>query len=547
MSTMWLFSVLAGFFMLNVLTTALPGNQECDNHCYPGASCWPGIDEELELFKNIKGDVLTAYNEEYRREVLMVNTRVTEFPFLVVMAETVDDVIYAVKYANRHNMKITIRSSGHDYIGRSTWHGSLQINLSRMKGLNFNLNSTRHQEGEVTAQSGNSWLRLYNETNKLGRVIVGGSAHTVSMGGYTLGGGHSPIGRKFGMAVDNLLEVEMVTSNGSLVYANISGTVLVDTETGTTHTTTDTDIFWAVRGGGGSTYGIVTAFTYKLHNDSKMVKVTCYSPIYNALGQDVGRPIIQAFDNLASTTLAPEWGGYEIITSSGDPKAGTEGTVLLVLNHFGEWGSPSFNTLGPFIPIAEKHCAFQNMSNFLEYEIESKDALFYRTYVYNTLLQPNSFTPEYYNFMYRMFNEPNVARLQAGVGCTGTLIGGNMKIKDPDSTAVNPNFRTGVYSMSCGMSWSDAFMDKAVVDQAIQFTKGFVKHGNGTYFNEPSAYLPNWKTAYWGGHYDRLLAIKQRWDPQNVFTCLHCVGSNDTKGHTADPHIPDIHIPSIVG
>ena len=150
-------------FVCSIFTASGVGQQECDNHCYPGESCWPSLYEELELFKHIKGDILSAYDENYRKEVLTVNTRILKYPFFVVMAETVNDVIYAVNYANKYNMKITIRSSGHDYIGRNTWHGSLQINLSRMKGLKFNLNSTRHPEGEVTAQSGNSWLRLYNE------------------------------------------------------------------------------------------------------------------------------------------------------------------------------------------------------------------------------------------------------------------------------------------------------------------------------------------------------------------------------------------------
>lgn len=541
--------LLQAFLLVSVFSTAVFGtNQECDNRCFPGASCWPNLDGELDLYKNIKGKVLTAYDEEYRARVLMINTRVTELPFLIVMAETVDDVIYAVKYANRYNMKITIRSSGHDYIGRSTWHGSLQINLANMQDLKFNLNSSRNAAGEVTAQSGNPWLRLYNETNKLGRVIVGGSAHTVSMGGYTLGGGHSPIGRKFGMAVDNLLEVEMVAANGSLVYANESGTTVIDTESGRSQHSYNTDIFWAVRGGGGSTYGIVTAFTYKLHYDSKMVKVTCYSPVYDSFGTDVGRPFLEAFDKLASS-LAPEWGGYEIITSGSDPIKNTRGTILLVLNHFGEWGSPSFNTFAPFEPIAQTHCKFENVSDFLEYEVTANDALYFRSYIFNSLIQPSSFRAEYYNFMYSMFTDPQIEKIQAGIGCTGTLIGGNMKIKDPHSTAVNPNFRTAVYSMSCGMSWDDPFRDHAVIALAEQFTKGFLNHGNGTYFNEPSAYLPNWKTAYWGGHYDRLLAIKQQWDPDNVFTCLHCVGSDIGKpARTQTTHAPpDIHLPAIVG
>lgn len=155
-------------FVIGIFFSTLvnAGHQECDNHCYPGESCWPSLDEELDLYKNIKGRVYSAYDKEYRDAVLMINTRVTEYPFFIVMASSVDDVIFAVKYANKFNMKITIRSSGHDYIGRSTGHGSLQINLGNMKDLKFNLNSSRHSEGEVTAQSGNTWLRVYEEVSK---------------------------------------------------------------------------------------------------------------------------------------------------------------------------------------------------------------------------------------------------------------------------------------------------------------------------------------------------------------------------------------------
>ena len=268
----------------------------------------------------------------------------------------------------------------------------------------------------------NAAYKYFLQTSKLGRVIVGSTGHTISVGGYTLGGGYSPIGRKFGMAVDNLLEVEMVTANGSLVYANISGTTYVDVDTGVTSTSTDNDIFWAVRGGGGSTYGIVTAFTYKLHNDSKMVKALCYSPMYDAAGHDVGRSVIQAFDKLASTTLAPEWGGSEVIMPRvNNSEAGTTGSVYIALVHYGEWGSPSFNTLGTF----SKYCKFENKTNFLEYELETRSNGFFRKYLLSSNLQSSTFTSEYYSFLYDMFKDPTLPNLNTGVRCYGNLVGGN--------------------------------------------------------------------------------------------------------------------------
>ena len=116
-----------------------------------------------------------------------------------------------------------------------------------------------------------------------------------------------------------------------------------------------------------------------------------------------------------------------------------------------------------------------------------------------------------------------------------------MKDVNADDTALNPSFRTGVMSLTCGISW-DSDNESPYVEYAENLTDILLKHGKGTYFNEPSAHLPNWKERYWGGHYDRLLSIKKQWDPTNVFTCLHCVGSDINT--TSPVQIPG---PSFIG
>lgn len=106
-----------------------------------------------------------------------------------------------------------------------------------------------------------------------------------------------------------------------------------------------------------------------------------------------------------------------------------------------------------------------------------------------------------------------------------------MKNVAADDTAVNPHFRSGVMSLSCGMSWSNAFLDRIKIARAEELTPQIVKLGKGVYFNEPSAKLDDWKYQYWGGHYDRLLSVKKLWDPENILTCLHCVGSDEVDLH----------------
>ncbi|XP_053384638.1 uncharacterized protein LOC123536004 [Mercenaria mercenaria] len=360
--------------------------------------------------------------------------------------------------------------------------------------------------------------------NKRVRVVVGGSSHTVTIGGYTQGGGHSPIGRKFGLGVDNLLDVELVSANGSLAHADKDGTTVTDTVTGLQSHSSNPDIFWAVRGGGGSTFGIITSLTFKLHFDSKMVMILCSTPIFDEQGRNIGQNFMDSFNQLLTTSLAPEWGGYELIRVN---QGETQGNVILFLNHYGEWGSPSFNTISPVLPTFSQHCLFYNVSNFLEYAVNANDSLYYRTYIFNRLLQRDSFTPRFYNYLFNMVTDPN---RKSFLLCTGVLVGGNINHVSSDETPMNPSFRTAFVSMTCALSWHDPSRDEEMISHAENVTKGFLQFGKGIFFNEPSVYQPDWKTAYWGVHYGRLLAIKREWDPDNILTCHHCVGSDLVKG-----------------
>lgn len=146
-----------------MVTSAM--SEPCErDYCYPGESeCWPTYQEGLDFLSTLDGHIVLPNHEHYRFYAEMVNTRVTRFPYAIVVATTINDVIRSVEFSQRFKLRLTIQSSAHDYIGRSTGDGSLQINLFGMQGLTFNLNSPRWPAGEVTAQSGNTWIRVYNE------------------------------------------------------------------------------------------------------------------------------------------------------------------------------------------------------------------------------------------------------------------------------------------------------------------------------------------------------------------------------------------------
>ena len=245
----------------------------------------------------------------------------------------------------------------------------------------------------------------------------------MALGGYTLGGGHSPIGRKFGLAVDNLLEVEMVAANGSIVTCNDRGTSITDAN-GHVQSTNNADLFWALRGGGGGTFGIVTKFTFKLHQPPKQfTTMTCFKPMLNGT-TNVGQEFMQDFNALL-VSLPPDWGCYQIFSGFKVPQIpSTTGSISLYLNHAGEFGDITFNTILPFFNKYQNSCKFANFSTFLEMA-NVTDQLYYHIIVFNTFMQPDSFIDEYYKFVFNASLTFSSARNRDGIfGCTGTMVGG---------------------------------------------------------------------------------------------------------------------------
>lgn len=126
-----------------------------------------------------------------------------------------------------------------------------------MKGVTYFDDWNSGCEGAESSKAmevlgGNQWLEVYEECTAQGVDVVGGNAISVgAAGGYSLGGGHGQLGALYGLAVDNMLEVDVVIADGTLLTANAC---------------TNTDLFWALRGGGGGTYGIVTRMVHKAHD-----------------------------------------------------------------------------------------------------------------------------------------------------------------------------------------------------------------------------------------------------------------------------------------
>ncbi|KAI1154079.1 FAD-binding domain-containing protein [Nemania diffusa] len=184
------------------------------------------------------------------------------YPAYVVNATTAMDVKLSLDFARKHNVRVVVKSTGHDFQGRSQAPAALSIWVHHMQshkthdafqpaGCNFTIDTPA-----VTVGGGSQLGAIYEELDKINRTVVGGNSKSVSVGGYLTGGGHSVLGPRYGLGADHVLELEVVTPMGDIVTANECQ---------------NEDLFWAMRGGGGSTFGVMTSVTMATHQTPKIV------------------------------------------------------------------------------------------------------------------------------------------------------------------------------------------------------------------------------------------------------------------------------------
>jgi FAD/FMN-containing dehydrogenase len=215
-----------------------------------------------ELRKRLSGDLLQVGDEGYEAARQVFNAMIDRRPALIVRCSGTDDVIIAVNFARDHHMEVAVRGGGHSAAGFGCCDGGMVIDLSGMKAIHID-----PDERTARVKGGCTWGELDRAAHRSGLATPGGIISTTGVSGLTLGGGFGHLTRKYGLTIDNLLEVELVLADGSLVRANSKQ---------------NTDLFWAVRGGGGN-FGIATAFQFKLHTVSQVYGGPMLWPIEQAV------------------------------------------------------------------------------------------------------------------------------------------------------------------------------------------------------------------------------------------------------------------------
>lgn len=473
-----------------------------------------------------------------------------------VEADTPNDIIAAVQFARKFKMKLVIKGSGHDYLGRSNAPDSLLVWTHNMRDIAMHqafipagAPSSTAGVPAVTIGAGARWIEVYREvTTNNGRYVQGGGCTTVgATGGFLQGGGFGSFSKKYGIAAASLLEAEVVTAGGELLIANEYQ---------------HPDLFWALKGGGGGTFGIVTKATLETH-DLPNYFGSLQGQI-KAFTDESFKELLEYFIHFYRDHLNNEHWGEQVIVK-GDHSLDLR-LVFQGLNRkeaeevwspFHRWiteRSDRFKINSEFIVIpAEKLWDYdylvQNFPKEIKAYASKNGNLFYWAsnqnevlaywYTYQSRWLPISlFKREAaHDFAKTLFDASRSwdIELHFNKGLSGAS---DEALRRSKKTSINPIVQDaaalvilGTFAQNVipGLPNHEPNIQEGIekVQRINAAMKKFVDAAPqaGAYSNEADYFQRNWQQDFWGENYPKLLEIKKKYDPEGFFKCHHSIGS----------------------
>ncbi|CEL05041.1 Putative Isoamyl alcohol oxidase (AFU_orthologue; AFUA_3G07410) [Aspergillus calidoustus] len=458
-------------------------------------------------------------------------------PVYTINATEPSELAAGIAFAQKNNVRLVVRNTGHDLLGKSLGYGSLQIWLRYIrKGITH---QSRFKPSKAcskcdwtgaafTVAGGYVWDEVYQEAFARDLIVVGGGDPTVGViGGYIQGGGHSPATRDFGLASDQILEAQVVLADGSIVTANPCS---------------HPDLFTAIRGGGGGTYGVVISVTIKAFPSKPVVAhsllVVPKSILKLGPLQEAVTDIYASFPALSDAGFSGygSWSISDPITKYGNSSAGYTHALAALDKPLSEAKA----ALEPLLKTLAKNTAVDVSVNWFEFPS-------YPAY-YRAMSGVHQATgvPEF-SLASRMFDKEALTSdrkaLRKLIGKLAgnllettinqvLLVGGGKVLDEPDLSGANPAWRKTYLIHVVARGWLELF--GPVIAKGIQDDITYNKYAamreltpsTGSYLNEADRNNPRWKEDFYGtANYDRLLKIKNKYDPDGVFYCPTCVGS----------------------
>lgn len=437
------------------------------------------------LRERLRGEVLVRGDAGYDRARAVWNARFDRYPALVARCLGADDVAACIGFARERGLALAVKGGGHDYAGNSASDGGLLVDLSAMDAVEVDPDARI-----VRAGPGATWADIDAATQAHGLATPGATVSSVGVGGFTLGGGAGHLGRRHGLACDNLVAAEVVTADGSVLEVGAEA---------------HPDLFWAIRGGGGN-FGVATAFALRLHPVGP--DVLAGQLVYKF--EDAGAVLRHYRDFMAGAPDAIQcWAFLLRLPPDGTP------VVDLVACHAGDlesaeadlaplraFGEPMMDTIAP-VPYQALQQAFdagmgegQRWYSRGHYLPALGDAAI------DTLLRHAGALPGEFTTVY--------------LGAEGGAIG-----RVASDANAFPH-RDASFSLHVFPGWKDPADDNDIMRWAREVHRAMAPHATGgVYVNMLADDERDRIGAAYDGNYERLLALKRQWDPDNLFRGNH--------------------------
>lgn len=433
-----------------------------------------------ELSDSLRDNLLLTGSEAYDKARRVLNKSIDKYPAMIVQPSGVADIQNAVVFARERELLVAVKCGGHSFSGKSTCDGGMQIDLSKFRGVRVDPRSrTAYVDG------GSLLAELDHEAMAQGLVTTAGTVSHTGVGGLTLGGGFGRVARRFGLALDNVTGVDIVTADGQLRHASADE---------------NSELYWGVRGGGGN-FGVVTSFEMSLHPMQRQI-----------IGGDViwplsaARDVMRFYSDYGKTIpddlyldlamIAPPQNSDAIIMLHACYSGPADRTDK-VLGPIGEFGKPIANTIKPMDYVA------------IQSSWDDTDPRNDGEYLKSGFT--SEITDELVDALVDGF-EPHPDRTtQVFFQCSG----GAIARVPADATAFAHRYAS--HTVFTVVSWKPGVDRDPHVRYIRNYWNEVDPHTRGFYTNEVADEAQTVVNANYQGNFDRLLRIKEQYDPTNLF------------------------------
>ena len=440
------------------------------------------------LRERVRGEVITSGDEGYDDARKVRNGMIDKRPKVVVRAVNAGDVMAGVDHARENSLDLAVRGGGHSVPGFGTCEGGVVIDLSAMRGVRVDPAART-----ARAEGGATWGDLNAATHAFGLATTGGIISTTGIGGLTLGGGIGYLDRGIGLSCDNLISADVVTADGQFLTASERQ---------------NEDLFWALRGGGGN-FGAVISFEYQLHP----VGMIYGGPMFFEL--DAAADLLRFYREFIAD--APEqFGGFPAFQIAPplpfipENRQGDRFALFVAC-----WAGPVDEGEQALKPLREVAPVVAEHVGPMPYPVLNG--------AFDALYPPGLRHYWKANFATELTDDAIAAHLEHGSAVpalTSTMhiypINGACHRHAPEDTAFayrHANFATVIAGM-----WPDPADDDANIRWVRDYYDATAPHSEeGGYINFMADDDQDRIKANYKGNYDRLVEVKRRYDPDNLF------------------------------